>query len=432
MSGNNIQNKITFVEKIKIRNFKCFNDIEIGNFALPNNKNIGSGLNIILGKNNAGKTAFLNIFSKLKPDSIIAQEEKYSGKDVVIEIIDNNGQIRKIMNIPGGSNIISSETESNLTHENIDIVKDNRIWTAGFYNELPVNAYQTQYLTRDRFRLDDSLGGTLSYIEKHQPNLKRKLNGFMKEIIPHFSDWTIEYSSLAQRRFITYKLQNGNRLAIDESLGSGILNLFRILLSLISEKNIILIDEPEAYLHPTAQLKLLELILQVSKNKQVFFSTHSPYMFKKAIGTKAKLWIFKELENNIKIVNIKHGTWSVFPWGPSWGEINWYAYDLPTIELHNELYGFLQSCAKRVNKKYEKQLEFDNWLAFELKVSKTKIWQDDRNNEKYEVTLQIYIRNSIHHPENEKNKKYTESELKKSIKQMLDYIKTNQPCTNPT
>lgn len=25
---------------------------------------------------------------------------------------------------------------------------------------------------------------------------------------------------------------------------------------------------------------------------------------------------------------------------PSWGEINYFAFDIPSIEFHNELYGF--------------------------------------------------------------------------------------------
>lgn len=65
-------------------------------------------------------------------------------------------------------------------------------------------------------------------------------------------------------------------------LGSGIEMIFTLLLlrsiSNQSKGSIIyLIDEPEISLHPQAQKKLFQLLLQESKDKQIFISTHSSY-----------------------------------------------------------------------------------------------------------------------------------------------------------
>jgi AAA15 family ATPase/GTPase len=65
-------------------------------------------------------------------------------------------------------------------------------------------------------------------------------------------------------------------------LGSGIEMIFTLLLlrSISSQSKgsiIYLIDEPEISLHPQAQKKLFQLLLQESKDKQVFISTHSSY-----------------------------------------------------------------------------------------------------------------------------------------------------------
>jgi len=65
-------------------------------------------------------------------------------------------------------------------------------------------------------------------------------------------------------------------------LGSGIEMIFTLLLlrsiSNQSKGSIIyLIDEPEISLHPQAQKKLFQLLLQESKDKQVFISSHSSY-----------------------------------------------------------------------------------------------------------------------------------------------------------
>ena len=55
------------------------------------------------------------------------------------------------------------------------------------------------------------------------------------------------------------------------------------------------------------------------------------------------LFVFsRDEDKNITINNAKDDEWGVFPWSPSWGEINYHAYDLATVEFHNELYGQIQ------------------------------------------------------------------------------------------
>ena len=109
---------------------------------------------------------------------------------------------------------------------------------------------------------------------------------------------------------------------------------------------------------------------------------------------------------------------------PTWGEINWFAYNLPTVDFHNELYGFLQSKAIDEHENNSTEANFDQWLNSKgIEVNKQWIKeirgvaQAPQNR-----TLQTFIRNSIHHPENEHNEKYTNEELKLSIQQMIDLL----------
>lgn len=46
-----------------------------------------------------------------------------------------------------------------------------------------------------------------------------------------------------------------------------------------------------------------------------------------------------------------------------------------------------------------------------------------RESEVIDSTLPTYVRNSIHHPENTLNEKYTESELKECIDKLVHLIK---------
>ena len=190
----------------------------------------------------------------------------------------------------------------------------------------------------------------------------------------------------------------------------------------ISKPFFLFIDEPETCLHPRAQKKLFNAILEISKTKQIFLATHSPYFLDggslmKNIG----FFIFKRSDNKSNIEKINHD-WGLFPWSPSWGEINYYAYNLPMVEFHDELYGHIQSKEEKFK---EDEIE-EYFLSKGLK--KTKKWTREINGTpqtENDVTLQTFIRNKIHHPENltMQNANYTQDELSKSIKEMIDILK---------
>lgn len=129
-----------FIRKIQIKNYKCFENLNNGNgveFCCPDGE-YGSGLNILIGANNSGKTALLNVVSKLKDDSVIYDEEKYKGRDVEIIVENSQGKKRAIRNISNGGNIQEDKGDvgneglgDKLLFWDIDLIKDNRIWTSG-------------------------------------------------------------------------------------------------------------------------------------------------------------------------------------------------------------------------------------------------------------------------------------------------------------
>lgn len=188
---------------------------------------------------------------------------------------------------------------------------------------------------------------------------------------------------------------------------------------------IYLIDEPELHLHPKAQEQLLELLLEESKNKQIFISTHSPYMFKNCLSYKW-VWLYILNKNDkwkIEIHNSRSNWWGLFPWSPSWWEINYYSYSLPTVEFHNELYGFIQERTWSYNEDLMEKY-FVNQSC-----KKNKVWKKLKNwtvEPWYNISLPWYIRNRIHHPENTNNIQETIDELKESISLMISIIKTNK------
>ncbi len=208
-----------------------------------------------------------------------------------------------------------------------------------------------------------------------------------------------------------------------KDLGSGVEMILTLLLlkSIAGESKgsiIYLIDEPELHLHPKAQDKLVELLMKESKDKQIILSTHSPYIFKNCINTKVGFIILKRgKQNEIVLGYANVSGWGKFPWSPSWGEINFHAYGLATVEFHNELYGYIQEATQNFTVN-----AMDNYL-FQRGITQNKNWiriQNGNSGPPVNATLQTYIRNSIHHPENTANAPFASNELKTSIEQMIN------------
>jgi AAA15 family ATPase/GTPase len=207
-----------------------------------------------------------------------------------------------------------------------------------------------------------------------------------------------------------------------KDLGSGIEMILTLLLlrSIAGESKgtiIYLIDEPELHLHPKAQDKLLDLLLKESKDRQIILSTHSPYIFKNCMTNNVGFIIFNRDTNNKIVLSYANlDGWGKLPWSPSWGEINYHAYGLATIEFHNELYGYIQEKTQNFN-----LIAMDSYLEGKG-IIKNKSWiklVDIKPEPPMNVTLPTYIRNSIHHPENTINAKFTKDELNESIQQLL-------------
>lgn len=243
-------------------------------------------------------------------------------------------------------------------------------------------------------------------------NLETSIGTINEKLANHFSQAPINISFLDRNNpfntaFLTNQEHNQD-LPLSK-LGSGIemviaLVFLETLASLSKENIIILIDEPELHLHPILQKQLLDYIKRLSMDRriQILFSTHSPYMFKDCSSE----------ENCNLISRCSDYKQSIFPWGKTWGEINYFTYNLPTVEFFNELYGFLQK-DRKIN-------EFDEFLRSKS-IPVVKVWKRDETTE-YSCTLSSYVRNSIHHPENTFNPKYTDEELKSAIEELLSVI----------
>lgn len=158
---------------------------------------------------------------------------------------------------------------------------------------------------------------------------------------------------------------------------------------------ILLLDEPETHLHPTAQLNLRNELLKITKNKVdnniVFYATHSNYLIDKSNLNRS----FKVKKDD----NIETKLEKISKTQTSYSEINFEIFNIPTNDYHNELYGFIE----------------ENNKAKLNDLKKDRDWIKIPSENKFQVSLPTYIRHSIHHPENNKNRKFSDASLRKSI-----------------
>jgi predicted ATP-dependent endonuclease of OLD family len=157
---------------------------------------------------------------------------------------------------------------------------------------------------------------------------------------------------------------------------------------------ILLIDEPETHLHPPAQINLLNELIKITSNDNnniVFFATHSNYMIDKSNLDRC-FKVEKVKNEHTQLTRIETRT-------SSYAEVNYEIFDIATTDYHNELYGYVES----------EEIEKLNSLP------KNKKWKNAKTDKTEDVSLSKYIRNAIHHPENDLNPNYTEPDLRKSI-----------------
>jgi hypothetical protein len=208
----------------------------------------------------------------------------------------------------------------------------------------------------------------------------------------------------------------------------------------ITKPILFFIDEPETFLHPSAQDKLLQSLNQLSNNHQIFITTHSPYLLKNFNSSTNKLSIFSRNEHAINIE--EDIQLNLFPYSPSWGEINYKAFGVVSEEFHNELFGLLHNKAREDNKTYDggnrtvggSIASFDDWLIEQDSSNLVDGNHQNKNprDDRVDKTMSSYIRNYIDHPGNDESlpegcsrNKPTIGEIRTSIESMMKIYTDN-------
>ena len=306
------------IKRLTINGLRGFSDETNIHFAIPDNETPGSGLTILVGPNNSGKSTIIEAIHLLNSNNniipISARNIKNKGK-VKIEIEDSNQNIRTLESTDNNGAFVQKKYNNKridfwLNNMNTLILSSKRSFSSTFSS----NNYQSRESYKGNVgdsdyrnvnSINNNFGGRLLTIYKGN---KSKFNKCLEKVVSPVPNWTIEAfdSNNLYLEFSFDKIKHSSAGA-----GDGYINIFNIVDSLYdsTENNVILIDEPEISLHPDLQRKLFNLLVEYSKNKQIIVSTHSPYFVDWSLfSNKTKIIRLKKDMDSIKLFELGENT----------------------------------------------------------------------------------------------------------------------------
>ncbi|MBI3944029.1 MAG: AAA family ATPase [Chloroflexi bacterium] len=146
----------------------------------------------------------------------------------------------------------------------------------------------------------------LQEIEQRYPQDVRRINEFLAVIVPHTQGvHTIKEGSKIALEFTQGWGGQKSLLLPGASMSDGTLRALALLLAVFQrpKPSVLVIEEPEATIHPGAMGAILDLLYLASKQMQVIVTTHSPDL----LDVK---WI---MDDHLRIINWEQGASRIRP-----------------------------------------------------------------------------------------------------------------------
>lgn len=400
---------------------------------------------IVLDSNRINNIAILdkakNLYAIIEPDNERDKHVFWSSYEQHVFVEEN-----WIYNEELTRKLICPEWSNDLSINSVFITPEiNDIWAKNTNSVFKDFTYSMEWTSKINEKLNDNIKTLLislciadnddvvNYIKDNRELpvpvglIDKRINIFKNAINILFADTKIEFVWIKNLTPVFEK--NWNTIEIEQlSLWEKEIILkgwFLLLNSFNWAKKISLIDEPETWLHPRWQLKIIQYYKNILTNSiwsgdsQLFITTHSPFILQWAYDNFDAIISFPACEN---INNLNSYIWNK----PSISVINYLVYGIPTIELHDELYWYIQSQSWKTEIKDLELFFKQNWLV-KIKPWTQEIYEKGvlkKRNIISDCSLQSFIRNKSHHPENQimSNVDYSREELKESIDEMINLI----------
>lgn len=308
------------IEQVCIKNYKSIRDakVRLGN------------LNVLIGRNGAGKSNFLSFFELVQTvlngrlgsyvlrrggmEKFLYNGSKHS--DELGGIVDINNKYAFYMNLrpsakdnlwidetgcyqnvsADDSKSYSEDWEKTVWDKKVEesAVYDSLIWNNDFVKRLgktlDVFHFHDTTLTsplKQMCHIDDcyylrkdgsNLAAYLYRLQETEPKTFKLLEGTVRSVAPYFKRFVLQPHPISPNSISLKWEEEGSDMLMDaHSLSDGTLRFIALATLLIQEKvpDIVIIDEPEIGLHPKAVNKLAALVRRASVSSQLIVATQS-------------------------------------------------------------------------------------------------------------------------------------------------------------
>ena len=429
------------------RLFKSNSVFDVNDLNIPDSANEGSGLNVLVGENGCGKTSILDAISltllEYKADSFNIEDfnnpqkpclvqvfadsvfsfdgfvpkSSYKGKGFEFEAKlrsrDSRGYLSSIL--VNDQRYMRADGEIKPEDGKPELrVSVNNPWRGKRFSETDIlyldkgRVYQTRSGTYNQTRFDrlmEDYGHQFLKQTPAPPDYDKALatkiapndNEFLAKAIEKFKEIsgedvrlsTIDNFEPFKTGFFAINKANNQQIKLDR-LGSGYSMIFTLLYSYYlsmqsGKKMILMIDEPELHMHPKLQDEFSKFLLELSKEIQIFVTTHSPILLKQLMRND-KIKVMSLVRDTD--ISLSAPTEQKLPYLSS-NELNFIAFRYATEEYHNELYEelYLQNNGAGIK-------AFDSaYFQSVMHEPANQPWRGTPN----QVSIHTHIRNQIHH-----------------------------------
>jgi predicted ATP-dependent endonuclease of OLD family len=268
------------IQNLRIANYRGIGAEQTFEFPAPNNVD-GSGLTILVGPNNAGKSTVLRALDGIysDDDQFIAETEDRRG-DLFpsAQSAYSFGSQNGFVSIRQNGNSAYMMKENRVPGRHCVFIPARRPWRDRFsrqggYSWANFETNTVANRRNDEHWVDNQFGNALHNIERNTA-LKEQFIALLKYIEPTITDFWVDRAQ--GQDFLAFKSISGfaHRAGI---VGEGVQNIFRLCHTLMSleDHQVLLLDEPELSLHPQSQRRLYRLLTARAATRQVIVSTHS-------------------------------------------------------------------------------------------------------------------------------------------------------------
>ena len=261
------------ITHLRIKGYRGFSAEGTLDFAEPNGT-AGSGLTVLTGPNNAGKSSILECLrARSGRESVSFTEGTRNAEVQEVSIIYTvNGKDEQLRSLARGSSETVKTGVNAAFH--MFVLPSRRAfnpyfgrgeWSREEYiNNSTLPAQRSSVMSNFEYRLFHTIKSPDAF------------NALLEKALGFKPYWTIDQSNQGQ---YFLKFFSGSQSHSSDGMGEGIISIFAIVNSLYDSKpgSAVVIDEPELSLHPSLQKRLASLLTEFAADRQIVISTHSPY-----------------------------------------------------------------------------------------------------------------------------------------------------------